>query len=64
MRKNLIDEIKGRVLKAGDGNSGHVVSDMEEKRLSTKPPTSIDKFIKTLMAAKKTEQAVPFSPIA
>ena len=64
MRMTLIGEVKSRVLKAGDGDSGHVVRDMEGKRLSKKPPLSIDKVIKTLMAAKKTEQAVPFSPIA
>ena len=64
MRKTLIDEIKFRVLKAGDGDSGHVVRNMEEKRLATKPPLSIDKVIQNLMAAKKTQKAVPFLPVA
>ena len=64
MRKTLIDEIKSRVSKAGDGDFSRVVRDMEEKRLSAKPPMSIDKIIKTLRAAKKTEQAMPFLPIA
>ena len=57
MRKTLIDEIKERTLRAGDGDSARVVRDMEEKRLSTKPPLSIDKVIKTLKATRKARGA-------
>jgi hypothetical protein len=57
MRKTLIDEIKERTLRAGDGDSARVVRDMEEKRVLTKPPLSIDKVIKTLKAARKAREA-------
>ena len=57
MRKTLIDEIKERTLRAGDGDFARVVRDMEEKRLLTKPPLSIDKLIKTLKAARKAREA-------
>lgn len=57
MRKTLIDEIKERVAKAGDGDSKRIVRDMEARRLSTKPPMSLDKVIKTLKAARKVRDA-------
>jgi hypothetical protein len=61
MRKTLIDEIKERTLRAGDGDPGRVVRAIEESRLPVHPPPSIDKVIKTLRAAKKARAADSYS---
>lgn len=61
MRKTLIDEIKERTLRAGDGDSGRVVRDMETKRLAIHPPPSLDKVIKALRATKKARAADSYS---
>ena len=57
MRKTLIDEIKRRTEKAGDGDFAQVVTEMEASRTSSHPPASIDKVIKALKAGIKARKA-------
>lgn len=60
MRKTLIDEIKRRTEKAGDGDFTRVVRDMEASRMSSHPPASINKVIKGLKAGTKARKARDF----